>query len=106
MKRERQYACHRVYQSPGEFDGRSVVCIGMEGEVKEHYPLTDEIPSTEWIGGVIVLSGRTELPATDNDSRWMHLMNEECQPPLYAWHISEFDFAKERPAPGSIIRRL
>ena len=87
----KKYACHRVYDnSYNHYLPQSVVAIAPDGEVLECTPLTEEISSTEWIGGIIVLN-----PMSDNNTE-----------KYYALHISDFDFEQEVPTPQSIIRRL
>lgn len=87
----KKYACHRVYDNCyNHYLPQSVVTIAPDGEVLECKPLTEEISSTEWIGGVIVLK-----PMSDDET-------EKC----YALHISDFDFQQESPTSKSIIRRL
>ena len=87
----RRYACHRVYDnSYNQYLPQSVVAIAPDGEVLECKPLTEEISSTEWIGGVIVLK-----PMSDEQTE------KQC-----ALHISDFDFQLEAPTPKSVITRL
>ena len=86
----KRYACHRVYDSNNPYLPQSVVAIAPDGEVLECKPLTEEISSTEWIGGVIVLKP----------------MSDEQPGKRYALHISDFDFQQEVPTPKSVITRL
>ena len=86
----KRYACHRVYDSYNHYLPQSVVTITPDGEVLECKPLTEEISSTEWIGGVIVLKPISERQTEKR----------------YALHISDFDFQLEAPTSKSIIRRL
>lgn len=87
----KKYACHRVYDNGyNHYLPQSVVTIAPNGEVLECKPLTEEISSTEWIGGVIVLNPISEGQAEKR----------------YALHISDFDFQLEAPTPKSIITRL
>jgi hypothetical protein len=87
----KKYACHRVYDNGyNHYLPQSVVTIAPDGEVLECKPLTEEISSTEWIGGVIVLK-----PMSDGQTE-----------KRYALHISDFDFQQEAPTPKSIITRL
>ena len=86
----KRYACHRVYDSYNHYLPQSVVTITPDGEVLECKPLTEEISSTEWIGGVIVLKPISERQTEKR----------------YALHISDFDFQLEASTSKSIIRRL
>lgn len=106
MKVYGRYACHRVYDTFGHCHPQAVVAIDTDGKVIGCTPLTHETPFTEWIGGVIVLS-----PMYEKGS-WTDFRSIRCgtapngQLPLYAWHISHFDFAKEELTVQSLIRRL
>ena len=102
----KRYACHRVYDSYNHYLPQSVVTITPDGEVLECKPLTEEISSTEWIGGVIVLSPSPEMGSVTDFKSMTNGMVHLDQTPLYAWHVSNFDFSKEELTPQSIIRRL
>lgn len=107
MKADKKYACHRVYDSCNHYQSQSVVAVSESGEVIGCTPLVQETSFTEWIGGVIILSPLTEVSFhTDDFGTMLHEMTSIRQTPLYAWHISNFDFTKEEPAPQSLIRRL
>ena len=103
----KKYACHRVYDNGyNHYLQQSVVTIAPDGEVLECKPLTEEISSTEWIGGVIVLSHRSEIPSYSDFKTMLNEITLPGQAPLYAWHIAGFDFTQEELTPQSIIRRL
>lgn len=103
----KRYACHRVYESPHHYHTQSVVSIAEDGSVVDCRLLTQETAHTEWIGGVIVLSPKSEI-ALPVEFKTL------CQPtskgnesfPLYAWHISDFNFQEEDLTSRSLIRRL
>lgn len=61
MKIFKNYACHRVYDSPQHYLTQSVVSIADNGEVMKCKPLSQETAFTEWIGGAIVLSPESEI---------------------------------------------
>ena len=102
----KRYACHRLYKSLDHYEGRSFVSLNDEGIVMETGPLTEEMAATEWIGGVIILSGKSEIPyESDVKSKFFSLLSGDA-PANYAWHISTFDFQQGEPFAGSVIRQL
>lgn len=106
MNMNRQYACHRIYDGGNHTEGKTIVSIAPNGEVESYFPLTKEIPFTEWIGGIIVLSNQAELPCLPDFPTWIHRHTIDKDVPVYAFHISNFDFQQERLTAQSIIRRL
>ena len=102
----KNYACHRLYDSPDHYSGQSVVTLDECGQVVAYVPLTNELPATEWIGGVILLSDKQELVHTDTLTNQFRQLLSGVSPRKYAWHISAFDFQREEPISGCIIRRL
>ena len=103
----KNYACHRVYEGSHAYLSQSVVSITKNGEVVACKPLSQETAFTEWIGGVIVLSPKKELTLpTDFDYLRQDATKGNEKSPLYAWHISDFNFQEEAPTPQSLIRRL
>ena len=107
MNIPKNYACHRVYRTSGHYQPQSVVTISEKGEVIDCRPLSLEIPFTEWIGGVIILSPDSELslPIDFKILRQQNTKGNESFP-LYAWHISNFNFQEEASSPPSVIQRL
>ena len=102
----KKYACNRLYMADGHYETPSVVRVDKEGKVEGHFPLTEEASATEWIGGVVVLSDKDACDVVRTDFRtFLHTMTRSGHP-LYAWHISGFDFLKEDFTPQSVIRRL
>jgi len=106
MKVHGRYACHRVYDSYNHYETQSVVAITGNGEVIGCTPLTQETSFTEWIGGVIVLSPFSEMESTEDFQAIIGKVAHGEESPLYAWHISHFDFSKEELTPQSRVRRL
>lgn len=101
----KKYACHRLYDAPGHYFPQSVVSIDGEGKVLGHALLTEETSSTEWIGGIILLTGEKELPAFRNFHDLQRVLTIDPTR-AYAWHISCFDFQDNELMPESVIRRL
>ena len=104
MKKTKRYACNRLYVGERIFL-QSVVEINDEGWVECFMPLTQETPATEWIGGVIVLWNKEELPLLKDLKSLLHSLPDE-EDAIYAWHITHVDFQQETLTPESIIRRL
>ena len=107
MSNLKNYACHRVYEVSGHYQSQSVVTITEEGEVTDCKPLSQEIPFTEWIGGIIMLSpdSKLSLPIDFKKLRQQTTKGKESSP-LYAWYISDFNFQKEVITLENTIRRL
>lgn len=101
----KKYACNRLYRASEEWMPQSVVTINERGEVEEFAPLVEETSSTEWLGGIIILSDKETLPSR---LKFNDLLNylAPMATPLCAWHISDFDFQQEELTPRSIIQRL
>ena len=68
-------------------------------------PLVEETPATEWIGGIIILSDKNDLPPIRNFKAILDYLSS-TDIPVYAWHITDFDFQQEELTPQSVIRRL
>ena len=104
--RIKKYACHRIYKGSKSFLAQSVVSVASDGKVIACTPLSEEIASTEWIGGIVVLSNQSEIACRQNFPKWIYQSVVDNQFPIYAWHISDFDFQQENLTERSIIRRL
>lgn len=101
----KKYACHRLYLSHNQYLRQAVVTIDEAGKVSHYTTLEEEKHSTEWIGGIIILNGSLQFPSEDIQE-WFKLQSCPSSAPVYAWHISAFDFEKECATPQSILRRL
>lgn len=103
----KNFACHKLYWNIDSFQEQSVVRVNGRGEVLSFQLLDEEIRHTEWIGGVIILSPMIELSmVSDFKTLLQDAYREEKVSPLYAWHVSHFDFTKEDINPQSILRKL
>lgn len=101
----RKFACNRLYVSDTDSLSQSVVSVDEFGHVSGYAPLKDEQAATEWIGGVIVLSGEKDLvPTGDFKILLEHLTHAKLH--TYAWHISDFDFFNLQLTDKSIVKRL
>lgn len=104
----KKFACHRLYLKPDECLKMACVTIDGEGRVAGYKPLTEETASTEWIGGVIFLLPQAEIASEANfHELWKAgiSLKDETKP-LYAWHVSNFDFEHDCLTPQSVVQRL
>ena len=104
----KKFACHRLYLTPHECLRRASVTLDEQGRVAGYQTLTEETASTEWIGGVIFLLPQEEIAS---DANFIELLKtdsklKETTPPLYAWHVSNYDFEQDCLTPQSVIQRL
>ena len=90
----KQYAAHRVYLAGTEkwCNGPQVVSVS-EGKVFSLFPFSGEIPSVEWLGGLLIVAPC--LPERNMDSGTASGL----------WHVTFFDVhAMEFTAASRIIR--
>lgn len=104
----KKFACHRLYLTPHEYLRRASVTLDEQGRVAGYQLLTEETASTEWIGGVIFLLPQEEIAS---DANFIELLkadskSKETTPPLYAWHVSNYDFEQDCLTPQSVVQRL
>lgn len=100
------YACIRLYASDVSFrSGGWVVEVGAGDQVSACFPLEEERASTQWIGGIIILSPFRNLTRRDNESFSMFLCRATAVvadgSPLYAWHVADFNFQTNDFASGT-----
>lgn len=104
----KKFACHRLYLTLHEYLRRASVTLDEQGRVANYQLLTEETASTEWIGGVIFLLPQEEIAS---DANFIELLkaeskSKETTPPLYAWHVSNYDFEQDCLTPQSVVQRL
>ena len=104
MTHIRRFACNRLYVGK-KYLSQAVVEINDKGQVEGYMPLIQETPATEWIGGVIVLWNKEELPLL-KDLKSLLQSLPDGEDATYARHITHVDFQQETLTPESIIRRL
>lgn len=103
----KKFACHKLYLNFDSCQGQSVVCVNDRGEVLSFQLLDEEIRHTEWIGGVIILSPMIELSmARDFNTLLCDAFRVQIDSPLYAWHVSHFDFTNGNISSLSTLRKL
>lgn len=96
----RRIAAHKLYlpDNPGKCINYPVVEI--EGDtVVNYYPIEEELPVTEWLGGTFILSPLSEVfPAPDDTLLTLvkKLLNAgEGRYPLYCWHTPTTQIDKD-----------
>lgn len=102
----KKYAALRLYYAPDKYQGQSVVTLNEQGEVLSFFSLDEETHTTEWVGGIIILSSKATISIEEN---YNDLLTEEhytANTPIYAWHLFPFDFKNECPTPNSLLKKL
>lgn len=101
-----KYACHRLYDTATHYYSQMTVCVNGSGKVDSFSTLTEETSFTQWIGGIIILSDKTDIPPYQNFQQLIQELTSSNQEKVYAWHISTFDFQTESLTAESVIKRL
>lgn len=103
----KRYACHRLYWNVDSCQGQSVVSVNQKGEVCSFKLLDGEMGHTEWLGGIIILSPMEDLRLErELNGLLQNAFQIEIPGPLYAWHVSHFDFEKLDFTSQSKLRKL
>lgn len=101
----RRVAAHWLYLP----DGRKIHLPVVEltgDDVLNYYPIEDELPMTEWLGGIFILSSmRGDVSLQTGDS--LEVILEKLQAgersyPLHCWYLS--DFARDSDSATSLTR--
>lgn len=105
----KRYAAHYLYGPAGACFKQAVV--EMENDtVFSFFPLTEEVHSASWLGGVILLSDKKDyrwsgnLSLPEMVSFLVEKANEKA--PLYAYHIDRIDFQTKMLWPDATVCRL
>lgn len=106
MIRMKRYACHRLYLTQNEFLRQSVVTVDGEGKVIAHALMDAEIDHTEWLGGIVILSSLPKYEWKGDFETVLHDLTKDVGQPLYAWHLSDFDFTNNACTQTSVLRLL
>lgn len=77
-----------------------------KGEVISYAPFDEEVPFTQWIGGVILLTSTTKMELKKDFKSTLAELTTLPNHPIHAWHLSPFDFVKEEITPDSILYQL
>ena len=106
---ERRYAAHFAYVTPGVRHKLHAVEVE-EGTVTGLFPLQGEEESTEWLGGIIILSpsGQASLPPGADFQTLLETLCGEVPPgaPLHAFHLQGVDLATLSLLPHATLRML
>lgn len=90
----RRVAAHWLYLPDGEKMRLPVVEIE-KNVVVNYYPIEDELPVTEWLGSVLVLSSKSKVSFSENALLGSLLENLqggfEMVYPLYCWFVDGVD---------------
>ena len=106
----KRFACHYLYVSADGCYSKYVVELEDNGRVGAYFPLKEELSATQWIGGVIIVSPMHELEIYSGekfaDFLQRAMQETETEPPVYAWHIADFDLQKKEFTMESRLVRL
>lgn len=106
----RRFACHYLYASADGCYARYVVELEDDGRLRRYFPLTEELSSTQWIGGIIVLSPLSELVIRPQErfADFLRRATAETgtEAPVYAWHIACADLPAKELTPESRVSSL
>lgn len=91
----RRVAAHWLYLPDGSKIHLPVVEIE-EKRVVNYYPIEDELPETEWLGGIFILSSLADSRLSKSDSlvtvlRKLHPDEKAVRYPLYCWYLNGID---------------
>lgn len=106
MNKMKRYACHRLFFSQDKFFRQSVVAVDGEGKVLEYKPMVEEMDHTEWLGGIIILSPLWKYDRKGDFLTTLHDLTKNVGQPLYAWHLSDFDYVHNTCTQTSVLRLL
>ena len=106
---KRRYAAHFVYAAPGVCHKLHAVEVE-EGVVTGLFPLQGETESTEWLGGILILSPLGQAPALPGGN-FHDCLKALCGDvpsgaPLHAYHLQEVDLSTLALLPHAALRRL
>ncbi len=89
----RKVGATRIYTSSANFQRNHVVEIDGRNVI-DIYPLTHESPMTEWLQGVIVVSGMPPAEVTHINIIADFFQHQPASgSPLHAWHIADVDYS-------------
>ena len=88
----KKYAALRLYYAPDKYQGQSVVTLNEQGEVLSFFSLDEETHTTEWVGGIIILSSKATISIEEN---YNDLLTEE--------HYTELCEATGTPQIGDLL---
>lgn len=104
----RRYASHLLYLSAEQVFRQYVVELH-QGIVHDLYPLSAEMPSVVWLGGIIVLSHR-EYPVLNPEMDFPDLIASLTGPagnlPLYAFSLKGVNLADRTLTRAASLARL
>ena len=104
-------ACKLFIAGKNEPLGRHIVEIaGEEGRMVNHFPLGEELPMTEWLGGVLLASPCCECHITHPQSinevtEALDMTNGDARC-HYIWHLSKINSETLEILPDCIFQRL
>lgn len=110
----RRVAATRVYINEKEFHNNHIVEL-LDYYVVNHYPLYEELPMTEWLGGAILFApvhmSEKQLRTLQSVSGFYEAVKGNAtdvspRSRSFAYHVSSVDFATESFTSASVLTLL
>ena len=106
----KRFACHYLYVSSDGCYSKYVVELEDTGRVRRYFPLKEELSSTQWVGGIIILSPLYDLEIYPEEKYSDFLkritVETETDVPVYAWYIANSDLQQREFTTASKPVRL
>ncbi len=100
----KRYAAHFLYETPSLVHLQYVVEL-IDGKVTAVFPLTEELASTVWLDGVIILSSYPDYKLKQ-ELDFPALLDELCNGSTYAYHLSLLNMVDRTLLPNTTLKRL
>ena len=103
----RRVASNWVYRSETQLLKQAVVVLTDE-YVGNYYAIQDDMPATEWIGGIVFLTAQEEpeFPKMVTLEDLKRLLLDEEYTPRYAYHLEGIDIDSTELFPSARVVRL
>ena len=104
------FASHYLYHPVHQFQKQVIVELE-NGIYIRSYPLSEEVHSVIWLGGIIILSHQTDLKINGNinfnfNDLIISISSEMKGLSLYAYYLNNLDFRNYTLSSDTLLKRL